>query len=339
MSKKVIFGGVPGMTQTDIEKMRELVLTEYPEAKFEYYGEQTVDKKKIMELTKDADVLISWDQEMDDEIYSASSLKAYCAASIGFNAANIEAANRNGVYVANVPDYCTDEVATHAVALMLNIYRRIFKMKEYVESGNWDLAPMQGIRRFEDQIVGLMGYGRIPRAVAKKLTGFGVRIIAYDPFVSKEVMEKEGVDKVELDELFSLSDYLSLHSPLLESTKYVINKETISKMKDGVFIINTARGGLIEEKALFDALESGKIAAVGLDVLDNEPPSEWENRIISHPNAIVTGHSSYASVEAAELQLSTTAKTVAAFLRGEVPSNTINKDNIKKGEKNEGKYK
>lgn len=329
MSKKVLFGGVPGMMEEDMKKMEKYVLEEYPEAEFHFYGEPTVSKEKLMEIGKDVDVLISWDQEMDDEIYKTLNLKAYCAASVGFNAANINAATKNGVYVINVPDYCTNEVATHTVTLMLYLYRKLYHMVDYIEEGNWDLSPMDGIRRFEDCTVGLMGFGRIPRAVARKLQGFGVEIIAYDPFVDEENMKNAGVKKVELEDLFKNSDYLSLHSPLLDSTANTVNKETIAMMKDGAFIVNTARGGLMNEEDLLEALDSGKIAAAGLDVLVDEPPSEIGKRLIAHKNTVVTGHSSYASIEASDEQIRMTSKNVAKFLRGEVPEGTLNLKDIK----------
>lgn len=325
MTKKVIFGGVPGMPEADIKKMEKYVLEEYSDMDFHYYGEETISKEELLKVGKDADVLISWDQEMDDEIYSSLNLTAYCAASTGFNAANIEAASRNGVYVANVPDYCMDEVATHAVTLILSLYRRLYTMVDYVKEGNWDLAPMKNVRRFENSRVGLMGFGRIPRKVAEKLKGFGVTILAYDPYVSEGNMAEAGVRKVDMDELFKESDYISLHTPLMEGTEKIINEETISKMKDGVFLVNTARGGLVDEVDLLNALDSGKIQAAGLDVLVDEPPSEIGKKLIAHTNTLVTGHSSYVSLEASDEQIRKTAVNVAKFLSGEVAEYTLNK--------------
>lgn len=324
MAKKVLFGGVPGMMQAHIKKMEEYVLAEYPQAEFYFYGENTISSEKLIEIGKDAEVLISWDQEMDDRTYKALNLRAYCSASVGYNAANIEAASRNGVYVINVPDYCTHEVASHTIAFMLYLYRKFYRMVDYIEEGNWDLSPMEGIKRFENSTIGLMGFGRIPQAIAEKLRGFKVNIIAYDPFVDGKNMSDKGVEKVELEELFKKSDYLSLHSPLLESTRNIVNKDTIAMMKDGAYLINTARGALIDEEALYQALLSGKIAAAALDVLVDEPPSEIGRKIIDHENTIVTGHSSYVSREASDEQLKMTAKNVGLFLRGQVPEGTLN---------------
>ena len=332
MARKVIFGGVPGMIESDIKKMEQYVLEECPDVDFYFFGEQTICKEELLKIGKDADVIISWDQEMDDEIYSSLNLIAYCAASTGFNAANIDAATRNDVYVANVSDYCMDEVATHSVTLILSLYRRLYTMVDYIKEGKWDLAPMDGVKRFENSTVGLMGFGRIPRKIAKKLHGFGMDIIAYDPFISKEDMDKVGVRKVDMDELLKESDYLSLHTPLMGSTKNIINEDSIDKMKDGVFLVNTARGGLVDEEALLNALDSGKIRAAGLDVLVDEPPNEIGKKLIAHKNTIVTGHSSYVSLEASDEQIRKTAINVAKFLSGEIPKYTLNQ--IKKNQRN-----
>lgn len=324
MSKKVLFGGVPGMTESDIKKMEQYVLEECPDIDFYFYGEETISKEKLLEVGKDAHVIISWDQQMDDEIYSSLNLIAYCAASTGFNAANIDAATRNGVYVANVPDYCMEEVATHSLTLILSLYRRLYAMVDYVKKGNWDLSPMKNVKRFENSTLGLIGFGRIPRNLTKKLSGFGVKIIAYDPYIQEEDMRKNGVKKLELDELLSESDYISLHTPLIESTENLINETTISKMKDGAFLINTARGGLIDEYALYNALDSGKIQAAALDVLVDEPPSEIGKKLIEHKNTIITGHSSYVSLESSDEQIRKTAINVGKFLSGQIPEYTLN---------------
>lgn len=326
MTSRVIFGGVPGMVPADIKKMQQYILEETPEADFHFYGENVLSREELLEVARGATVLVSWDQPMDEDLYEALDLKAYCAASIGFDAANIKAASKNGVYVANAPDYCTNEVASHALAFILALYRRFYSVVDYVKAGHWDLSPMEATKRFENSTVGLVGFGRIPQALAKKLSGFETKILAFDPFISQEEMQKLGVEKVELEELFKNSDYISLHTPLLDSTRHLVNEKTISLMKDGVYLVNTARGALIDEEALYQALVSGKIRAAALDVLTEEPPSEMGRKLIELDNTIITPHSSYASMEASDLQIRTTAKNVAAFLRGQVADNTLNKN-------------
>lgn len=333
MKKTVLFGGVTGIKQTDVEKMKQYIHEEYPEADFIFYGEQSLPADQLIEVAKEADILISWDQEMDDLTYQALNLKAYLAASVGYNAANVDAASRHGVYVANVPGYCTEEVASHTVAFILSLYRQMYILNDYVKAGQWDLEPLKEITRFEDSTVGLLGFGRIGRAVARKLTGFKVRVIANDPVVSEQQMQEYGVEKVGFTELLNKSDYLSLHVPLLDSTRQIINQDAIAQMKDGAYLINTARGSLIDEEALYQALTSGKLRAAALDVLADEPPSDMGKRLISLPNTQVTCHSAYLSNEASDLQIRLTAKNVATILSGHLPESTINP--LCRGEQNE----
>lgn len=326
--RKVALCGVPGMKKEDISKMEKYIKEEYENVDFHFLAEEVLEKEVLIERCKDIDVLISWDQEMDDETYEKLNLRAYCAASVGFNAANVDAATRNKVLVTNVAGYCKDEVATHTIMLMLACYRRLYAMVPYVKEGNWDLSIMENIKRFEDSTVGLLGFGAIPRAVAKKLSGFGVRVLSYDPFVSVEDMKALNVEKVDLDTLLRESDYLSLHTPLVDSTKHIINLENIKKMKNTAYIINTARGGLINQSDLYYALTNNLIQGVGLDVLENEPPQELDNKLIQLPNTIVTAHSAYVSDEASDLQLRTTAQIVGDILRSKIPINVVNKEVI-----------
>ena len=294
IKKKVALCGVPGMNKEDIEKMERYIKEEYENIEFLFLSENVLKKEELIKRCQDVEILISWDQEMDDEIYEKLNLRAYCAASTGFNAANIEAATRNKVLVTNVVDYCVDEVATHAIMLMLGCNKKLYSMIPYVKDGNWNLSILGKIKRFENSTVGLFGFfGSIPKAVSRKLSGFGANIISYDPFVSEEDMKSLNVTKVDLDTLFKESDYLSLHTPLLDSTKNIINKEVFKKMKSTSFLINTARGGLVNHEDLYEALKNNYIQGAGLDVLENEPPKEIDKMIIALPNTIVTAHSAY----------------------------------------------
>lgn len=335
--RKVALCGVPGMKKSDIVKMEDCIKEEYEDVAFTYLSENVLKKEQLIERCKDMDVLISWDQEMDDEIYEKLNLRAYCAASIGYNGANVQAATRNNVLVTNVSGYCIDEVATHAIMLILSCYRKLYSMVPYVKQGNWDLDVLGSIKKFEDSTIGLLGFGDISRAMVEKLSGFGVTVLAYDPFVSEEGMASFNVTKVDLDTLLKASDYLSVHAPLLDSTKNIINMESIKKMKKTAYIINTARGGLINHKDLFEALSNHYIQGAGLDVIGNEPPKEIDEKIIHLPNTIVTGHSAYVSDEASDLQIRTTAKIVGSILKSEMPTNIINPEVMERIDWIEGK--
>lgn len=322
--KKVGLCGVPGMKKNDIKKMEKYIKEEYGNVEFLFISESVLEKQELIERCKDLEVLISWDQEMDDEIYQKLNLRAYCAASIGFNASNIEAATRNNIIVTNVADYCVDEVAVHTVMMILACNRKLNLMIPYVKDGNWDLEVLGSIKRFEGSTIGLLGFGSIPRSVAVKLGGFGVDIIAYDPFVSEEQMKDFNVTKVDLDTLLKESDYLSLHTPLLPSTDKIINMENIKKMKPTAYIINTARGALINQRDLSEALENNLIQGAGLDVLENEPPKEIDREIIDSSKTIVTAHSAYVSDEASDSQLRITSKIVGNILKSKTPINVRN---------------
>lgn len=327
--KKVVLLGVPGMKTSDIIKMERYIKEEYKkDLDFQFISESVLSKEDLIQKVQGAEVLISWDQEMDDELYSSLNLKAYCAASIGFNAANIKSATKNKVLVTNVANYCVDEVASHTISLILALYRKMNILVPDVENGQWSLEKLSNISRFEDSTVGLLGFGSIPRAVSKKLSGFGVRIIAYDPFVDAKSMKALGVDKVGLKDLFENSDYLSLHTPLTKDTYQIVNKSNLKLMKNTAYIINTARGGLINQDDLENALNKGLIQGAGLDVLEIEPPGEKERRLINMKNTIVTPHSAYVSSQASDLQIRTTAKIVSDLLNNKIPINVKNPEII-----------
>lgn len=322
--KKVALCGVPGMNHQDIVKMEAYIKEEYANVNFVFLGEDVLEKDELIEKAKDVEVLVSWDQEMDEDIYSSLKLRAYCAASTGFNAANVKAASKYNVVVSNAKDYCVDEVATHTMMLILNCARKAYLVTPDVKKGNWSLSVLGNIKRFEISTVGLLGFGSIPKNVARKLAGFGARIISCDPFVSKEIMAEFNVEKVDMDTLLKESDYLSLHTPLVENTKEVINLETLKKMKRTAHLINTARGALVKQEDLYFSLINNYIAGAALDVIENEPPKESDKKLIQLPNVIVTAHSAYLSVEAADAQIKITAEEVGRILRNEKPKNLVN---------------
>ena len=328
-TKKVALCGVPGMKKEDITKMEIYIKEEYPNVDFIFLSEQALEKEELISKAKDIEVLISWDQEMDEEIYEKLNLRAFLAASTGYNVANVEAATKYNIVVSNAKDYCKDEVATHAVMYILACARKLYELLPYVKEGNWGLSDVGKIKRFSNATVGILGLGAIGSSVAKKLSGFGVRIIANDPNISKESMEKLGVEKVDFETLLSESDYLSLHTPLLESTKEIINLEALKKMKPTAFLINTARGAIVNQEDLYFVLNNGIIAGAGLDVLENEPPKDSDKKLIALPNVMVTPHSAYLSVEASDAQLRITAQETGRILRNETPINLVNPQILK----------
>lgn len=329
--RKVIFGGVPGMDKKYIDRMEKGIIKECGDVEFIFFGENTIENKELIEKYADAHVLISWDQQMNEDIYkSMPNLRTYCQASVGFNAASPDIATKYGVIVTNVSDYCIDEVANHAVALILACARKLHIMWPKVKAGIWDCAAAGNINRFAGSTVGLYGLGKISKEIAKKLRGFDVNIIANDPYVSEEEAKRYNVKMVNFDTLIETSDYLSLHTPLLLSTEEIFNKSIFERMKPTAFIINTSRGRLINQEDLYEALTKNLIAGAALDVLKNEPPKDEDRKIIELPNTIITAHSAFVSVESAEQQIDLTCKNVGRILRGEKPDYICNPEVLSK---------
>lgn len=324
--KKVILCGVPGMKYSDIMKMEEYIREEYPQVNFEFLGEDVLDKEDALKKLKDAQVLVSWDQEMDEELYEKLDLQAYVAASTGYNAANVDAATKKNVIVCNIKDYCRDEVATHTVMFILACARKLHTAYSEVKDGIWSQDNLTGIRRFSQSTVGILGLGSIGSSVAEKLAGFNCRIISYDPYISEERMSSLGVEKVDLETLLKESDYLSIHSPLLGDTKNMFDMDAFKLMKKTAYIINTSRGKNIKQDDLYEALTTGMIAGAALDVLENEPPMESDKKLIALENVMVTPHSAYLSEESSEAQIRITAEEVGRILREEIPLNIVNRE-------------
>ncbi|KMY56125.1 hypothetical protein AC623_08585 [Bacillus sp. FJAT-27231] len=247
-----------------------------------------------------------------DLIEKLHSCKIIAVPGVGYNHIDVEAAARRGISVSNVPDYCVEEVSDHTIALILAMTRRLFAYHHQVKKGKWDPLDTQPIHRFSERTVGLLGFGRIARMVATKLKPFGVRILAYDEYVFDEIFDLYGVTPVSLIELLQLSNILSLHAPLTPQTKNLLSYEQLKLMPKGAIIINTCRGGIINETDLQKLIKEGHIAGAGLDVLEKEPPQQ-DHPLLSMSEVIVTPHASYVSEESlVELR----ERTIQAIING-----------------------
>lgn len=257
---------------------------------------------------------------------------------IGYDAVDIDAATDMGIAVCNIPHYCTEEVATHAIALMLDCLRSVTSLSNKVKQGNWDNIPHEVTHRLSTLTVGLAGFGNIPRQVAKSLRGFDCKLISYDPFQADSVFREYGVERVTLDELCRRSDILSVHVPLDENTYHLFNRDTFDLMKNGVILINTSRGPLINEADLVDALGSGKVRAAGLDVTESDPQKEPNARILRFDHVTLTPHTAFDSVESSALLKQLFCESAIQVLGGALPNNVVNKDSlINRKIKNDGK--
>ena len=246
---------------------------------------------------------------------------------VGIDKIDLEAATLKKIFVANVPRYCVEEVSTHTVALLLNLIRKISKYDQSVKRGCWDPLIGDPIFRLENRVLGIIGFGNIGKRVAEKFSPFKLSIIVYDPLLNDKIISKYGAKKVKLDLLLRQSDYISLHCPLNKHTKHLIDFKEIEIMKKGVFIINTSRGEIVNQKALYKALQDGKIAGAALDVLEKDPPSLID--IINADNIIYTPHVAWNSVEAETELRKSAAQEVKRVLEGGRPLNLINKELLK----------
>jgi D-3-phosphoglycerate dehydrogenase len=250
---------------------------------------------------------------------------------VGFDTTDLEAASEAGIVVTNVPDYCIDEVSSHALALMLALNRKLFQTDRAVRqkrvSLNQDKKSLMEVAypifRMRDQTLGIVGLGRIGTAMALKARGLGMRVIAYDPYVLGAVMESRGVKPVDLNTLLRESDFISVHTPMNGETAGMIGYAEFTQMKPTCYFINTARGACVEQGGLIRALNEGIIAGAGLDVTLDEPLVE-ENALLTMPNVILTGHSAYYSITSEKEGNRKPMTQVVEVLKGEFPLYAVN---------------
>jgi D-3-phosphoglycerate dehydrogenase len=243
---------------------------------------------------------------------------------IGVDNVDLDAARARGIPVCNVPDYCIDEVADHTLAFLLGTTRQVVPNTLAVRSGQWRLAvPLAQMRTLRELTVGVVGFGRIGRAVAARLVPFGGRILVHDPLVDARAIEQLGLVPAELPRLLAESDAITLHLPSTTLTRKMINARAIEQMKPGVLLVNLSRGDLVDTPALIDALKRGHVAAAALDVCDPEPIPAG-NPLLAMPNVILSSHVASASATAVRALRTTAAELVARCVRGERPINVVN---------------
>lgn len=317
----------PKVYVTDFEfsdlKYEEKVINEVGA---ELIGVQCKTENEIIEKCKDAVGLINQYAPIGRKVMeSLPNLKVIARYGVGVNTIDIPAATELGICVANVPDYCMDEVSDHAMALLMACARKVVLMNNEVKKGNWDFKVSIPIYRFRGQNLGLISFGKIAQALAKKARVFGLNLLVFDPYIPESVVKQYDAKLVSLEELLKESDYISVHAPLTKETKHLISEKELQMMKKSAFIINTGRGPVIDEKALIKALQEGWIAGAGLDVLEVEPAAS-DNPLLKMDNVVVTPHAAWYS-EQAEVELRTkTAKGVAEVLQGYFPKYLVNKD-------------
>jgi D-3-phosphoglycerate dehydrogenase len=241
---------------------------------------------------------------------------------VGVDPIDLKAATDLGIIVANVPDYCIDEVADQALALILALTRKITFFDQKIKSNQWDFHQGRPIHRIRGKTLGLIGCGRIGLEVTKRISSFGVRVIAFDPYLDKA---PEGIELKGLDEVLKDSDILSIHCPLTASTHHLISENAFRKMTKKPLLINTSRGAIVDEDALVRALGEGRISGAGLDVLEKEPPDP-QNPLLGMGNVILSPHVSFYSEESIKELKHRTAENVAEVLLGRWPRSVVNRE-------------
>jgi D-3-phosphoglycerate dehydrogenase / 2-oxoglutarate reductase len=273
----------------------------------------------ILAVARDADAVIVCYARLTGEVLrQLTRCKVIGRTGLGVDNIDLPAAKERGITVTYVPDYCLHEVSDHAIALLLSLARKIPFANKLAQSGRWELAPIVPIRRLSGQVLGLIGFGNIPRRVAPKAQAFGLKVVSYDPYVSAEQLTAARVEGVSFDRLLEVSDFISVHAPLTPETRGLLNSAAFAKVKRGVQVINTARGPLIDEPALVAALDTGQVGGAALDVVAVEPLAK-DSPLIGRDNVILTPHTAFYSVEALQELQSKAATDVARVLNGEPP--------------------
>lgn len=281
----------------------------------------------FIEGARDAKAIItSWGIHLNRQIIEGlDECLLIALGSVGVDMVDVEAATEAGIVVTNCPDTFIEEVADHALMLMLAVGRHTKVMNEMARTGDWYKGRplLNHVPRLMGQTLGLLAFGNVGRCVARRAQAFGMNVIAHDPYISELTVSDAGVEPVSFGELLDRSDYLSLHSALNEETRHIINGSALGRMKQSAVIINTARGPIIDETDLIDALQRGRIAGAGLDVLEQEPP-DADNPLLTMENVVVTPHVASATTRMRPEARRRVGREVSLVLRGRWPMSAVN---------------
>ncbi|MFN3910084.1 MAG: NAD(P)-dependent oxidoreductase [Candidatus Anstonellaceae archaeon] len=326
----------------ELEGWEKSILKKYFSNHKLLFFNEALEEKHLLQI-KEIEILgiFIYSKITKDILAKLPKLRMIATFSTGFDHIDIKECKKRKIVVCNVPTYGSHTVAEHTIALMLALAKKIIPSIDRTRAGNFSL---DGLRTFDivGKTLGLIGFGKIGSHVAKVAKALGMNVIVYDPYVDENLIDLLDCKKVSLDYLLKHSDIISLHTPLTQQTHHIINKQTLEKMKTGAILINTARGGLVDSKALLDAILSKKIAGVGLDVLEEENAIREEKELLKadyakkhdlhtvvithmlreHQNVIITPHNAFNSKEALERIVQTSAENIQSFLEGN-PKNLV----------------
>jgi D-3-phosphoglycerate dehydrogenase len=326
LAHKVVFADT---TASDYDVEKQVIADAALDLDVSYH--QTRDPAEVARIAADADaVIMSWAPLTRDVLSALTRCRIVARYGIGVDMIDLDAATDLGIVVCNTARYAIDEVSTQAITLLLMLNRQILAQIEGIKLGGEALRGVAPPRRLRGQRLGLVGLGNIGLAVASKARGLGLDVVAFDPYIQQRQSEIAGTPLIALDELLRTSDYISIHCPLNASTRHLIGARAFELMKPTAYLVNTARGAIVDQAALVEALAKHQIAGAGLDVVEEEPlPAEDPLREL--PNAIVTPHLAHWSVESALECRRTAVEHVITFLKGGQPADVVNRAVLQRG--------
>jgi phosphoglycerate dehydrogenase-like enzyme len=291
---------------------------------------QTYDEADVARCGADADVLLVYHtiKLTERSIAQLGKCRGIIRCGVGYDNVDLEAAGARGIVVCNVPDYGTEEVADHALLMLLAIARRLLPSDQAVRGGGWDPQVAFGTPRLRGRTLGVIGCGRIGAAMVLRAKAIGMRVVIHDPYQPDGLEKSLGVERCHrLEELLPLSDLVSVHCPLTAETRHLLNARTLSLLPRGAYVINTARGPCVDADGLLQALDSGQVAYAALDVVEREPLDD--ERIRRHPRILLTPHTAFYSVESFQEMRSKGAAEAYRILTGEAVRNPVNLQYLK----------
>lgn len=279
----------------------------------------------LKQLAQSADgwIIRSGTKITADILEEVNSLKVIGRAGVGVDNIDLDAATRKGILVINAPDGNTISTGEHTCAMLLSLARHIPQANASLAGGAWERKAFTGAELL-DKKLGVIGLGKIGRVVAERMQGFGMKVVGFDPVLSREAADRMGIELVSLEEVFTQSDFITVHTPLNDATRGLLGEETLAKCKKGVRIVNCARGGIVDEKALLAALNSGQVGGAALDVYSQEPPPEGLEDLLKHPNVVATPHIAASTEEAQEKVARQVTEQVILALQGKPVSTPVN---------------
>ncbi len=291
---------------------------------------QAKSEDDLLEHARDCDAIMNQYARVGAKTIAAMQrCKVIARYGIGVDIVDVDAATARNIQVTNVRDYCTEEVADHAIALWLTLARKLPQYDRATHAGVWHWKSGRPVHRLRGRSMGIVSFGKIGQAIAERAKAFGVHILVYDPFLADDLVRAHGAEPAGKDELLARSHFIIMQAPMTAETRHFLGPAEFARMRQGVIVVNTGRGPTIDNRALYEALRSGRVAGVGLDDPEEEPAKQarWDpkdNPLFSLPNVIVTPHSAYYSEESIRMAREVAASEVARVLIGERPHNPVN---------------